>query len=475
MPAMTHPLIIAGEERAGGSGRYQVRNPWDDREVGTVELADAKTVEQAVLAAQEGFRLSRKLSAYERADALEAVADGLQSERESLAQLITAETGKPIQFSRIEVDRAVFTFEVAAEEAKRIGGEVLPLDLASASAGRFGITRRFPLGIILCISPFNFPLNLVAHKVAPAMAAGNAFILKPAPQAPLTALRLGTIIAQSGYPRSAVNVLAATNEVASNLVADERIAMLSFTGSAQVGWHLKSISGRKKILLELGGNAGVIVDRDVPVAETARKNAFGAFVSAGQVCIKVQRIYIHEAIFEEYLREFVSAATEMKCGDPSDANTVVGPLIDDGAAKRMLEWISEAAAGGATVHCGGRREGKIIHPTVLTNAPGSCKAVTDEIFGPVATLHPFREFADAIAGVNGSRYGLQAGIFSNNFKHILASFNEIEVGAVVINDNPTYRIDHMPYGGMKQSGFGREGIRYAVEAMTEPKLMVIAP
>lgn len=472
---MVQPYYISGERaklRPKGTV-LEVRSPWDARLIGEAALADAHAADDAVSRCVLGRPKARALAAYERAGVLEAIAAGIREEREGFAQLITAETGKPIRFSRIETDRAVFTFETAAEEAKRIGGEVLPLDLAEASVGRMGIIRRFPIGIVLCIAPFNYPLNLVAHKVAPAIAAGNAFILKPAPQAPLTALKLAELIAATPYPREAWSVIPCENDVAEGLVSDDRIAMLSFTGSSKVGWHLKYIAGRKKVLLELGGNAGVIVDETADLDQAVQKNVLGSFGSSGQVCIKVQRIFVHRRRFEEYVGKFVSAARSLKCGDPSDPDTVVGPLIDDAAAARIEGWIAAAVASGGRALLSGSREGRVLTPTILTNVPRTCDIVAEEAFGPVATVHPFGTIDEAIAGINDSRYGLQAGIFTNDLQRALTAFSAIDTGAVVVNDNPTYRIDHMPYGGIKHSGFGREGVKYAIEAMTEPKLLVM--
>lgn len=476
MNASVERILLGGSRKSGPLGSvYEVRDPWSGGAVGRVESATAEDAGEAVVRAGRGFAETKALPAYARATILSQIASRIRERGDSFAELITRETGKPIQYSTVEVERAIFTFQTAAEEAKRIGGEVIPLDLAAASAGRFGLTRRFPLGIVLGITPFNYPLNLVAHKVAPAIAAGNAFILKPAPQAPLTSLLLGEVIAETAFPKEAFSILPASNEVAEQLVRDERIAMLSFTGSANVGWRLKTAAGRKKVLLELGGNAGVIVDAGVPLEETVKKNVLGSFVSSGQVCIKVQRIFVHEQIFDVYLRRFVELTKSLAVGDSHDPATVVGPLIDDSAADRVEAWIRNAVRGGAVLHCGGGRRGRVIEPAVLTGVGRSCEVYTEEVFGPVTTLHPFRDIDEAIAGVNDTRYGLQAGIFSNVLSHILAAFERLDVGAVVVNDNPSYRIDHMPYGGIKHSGFGREGIRYAVEAMTEPKLLVVHP
>lgn len=473
MATETVSFILAGERRNSSASISPVTNPWDDSVVGTVALATEADVDEAIERALKGFEKTRAVASYERAEILSFISSQIRQQKEEFARLITAEVGKPIQWSRVEVDRAVMTFQLAAEEAKRIGGESLPLDLNANTKNRFGIVRRFPLGVILCIAPFNFPLNLVAHKVAPAIAAGNAFILKPPPQAPLTSLKLGEIIVASGFPKEAFSVLPCSNQVAERLVTDKRINMLSFTGSPAVGWQLKTKAGKKKVLLELGGNAGVIIDKTAHVDEAVKKNVIGSFVYAGQVCIKVQRIYVHEAVYNDYREKFVQAVKAVKCGDPNDPDTLLGPLINDAAVERVSQWIAEAVQQGAKLLTGGGRKGRIIEPTVLEHVPRTANVFCNEVFGPVVILHPFRTIEEAVAGVNDSSFGLQAGIFSNDFQNILYAYHHIDVGAVIVNDNPTFRIDNMPYGGIKDSGFGREGLRYAIEAMTEPKLLVV--
>jgi glyceraldehyde-3-phosphate dehydrogenase (NADP+) len=473
MVAEVIPFIVGGEKRNSSADALAVTNPWDGSVVGTVALATADEVDEAVLRALKGFEKTRTLASFERAEILSFISDRIKQQREEFTRLITAEVGKPIQWSRVEVDRAVMTFQLAAEEAKRIGGETLSLDLNANTKNRFGIVRRFPLGVVLCIAPFNFPLNLVAHKVAPAIAAGNAFILKPPPQAPLTSLKLGEIIEASGFPMEAFSILPCTNQVAERLVTDERVKMLSFTGSPAVGWQLNAKAGKKKVLLELGGNAGVIIDKTANVEEAVKKNVIGSFVYAGQVCIKVQRIYVHESLYDEYREKFVWAAKAVKCGDPSNPETVMGPLIDDAAAERVSQWIAEAVTQGAQLLAGGERTARVIEPTVFEEVPRTASVFCKEVFGPVVTLHRFSTIQEAVAGVNDSNFGLQAGIFSNDFQNIVYAYNHLDVGAVIVNDNPTFRIDNMPYGGIKDSGFGREGLRYAIEAMTEPKLLVM--
>jgi acyl-CoA reductase-like NAD-dependent aldehyde dehydrogenase len=472
MSVLEESFYVGGEWRTGGEVT-SVKSPWDGTTVGNVANAGSTDARDAVEKALLGFQKTKTLSSHERAEILGNIAAKIKEQKEDFAALITAEVGKPMLFSRIEVDRAILTFQLASEETKRIEGDVLPLDLIGATKNRFGITRRFPIGVVLGITPFNFPLNLVAHKLAPAIASGNAFVLKPPPQAPLTSLRLATIVENSGYPKEAFSVLPCSNAVAENLVMDERIRMVSFTGSPQVGWSIKTKAGKKKVVLELGGNAGVIIDKTANIAEAAKKNAFGAFGFGGQTCIKVQRIYVHCDIYEAYTALLIKETKALKVGDPSDQDTVVGPLIDQTATERVLSWIRESESQGAKILVGGGKFKNAVQPTILTNVSRTHKVFCNEVFGPVVTLHSFSTIEEAVAGINDSTFGLQAGIFSNDFANILNSFNAIEVGAVIVNDNPTFRIDNMPYGGVKESGFGREGLKYAIESMTEPRLLAI--
>jgi glyceraldehyde-3-phosphate dehydrogenase (NADP+) len=465
--------FIVGAAKRKSPVKSDVVNPYSNEIVAQVYQAQKTDIEDAIQSAQTAFQQTKILPAYRRAEILETVATKLSLRTEELASLMTAESGKPITNSRAELDRAIFTFKYASEEAKRISGECIPLDLVSNSEKRFGTVRRFPIGPILAITPFNFPLNLVAHKVAPVIASGNSMVLKPAPQTPLLALILGEIILEAGAPEGMVNVFPCSNELAESMVCNDRFKMLTFTGSANVGWFLKSISGKKKVTLELGGNAGVIVDKSTDVENIVKRIALGAYGQAGQSCIKVQRIYIHNDIYDTFVRSFIEITKAIKFGDPTNPETIVGPLIDKSAADRVESWIKEALMDGAKLLTGGSRNGLIIEPTVLTNVHSRMKVFCQEIFGPVVTLHPFTTIEEAVAGINDSVYGLQAGIFSNDFKNIFYAYENLEVGGVIVNDFPTYRIDHMPYGGVKDSGLGREGIKYAIEEMTEPKLMVI--
>ncbi len=418
------PFFLGGEWRSSSApaSTLEVRNPFDNSVVGTAGQATEQDGRTAVERALAGFEKTRRLQSHERHGILTFIAARIDERKDEFAELLTAEVGKPIAAARAEVGRSVLTYQLAAEEARRISGEVVPLDLNVPGENRYGIVRRFPLGIVLAVTPFNFPLNLVAHKVAPAIASGNAFILKPTSSAPITSLKLAEIIEASGYPAEAFSVLPCPSRVAETLVRDQRIKMLSFTGSPAVGWSLKAIAGKKKVLLELGGNAGVIVDRSANLEEAVRKNLSGSFVYSGQVCIKVQRIYVHADIFEEYTARFIDSAKLLKTGDPRDPATVVGPVISDEAASRILECIDEARAQGAKVLCGGGHLGRVIEPTVLTNVSRTSKAFCTEIFGPVVTLHKFSSIAEAVAGVNDSVFGLQAGIFSNEYRNILYAY-----------------------------------------------------
>src|SRR6201987_818275 len=450
-----------------------VHSPYDRSVVGEVHLGSAAHAEAAVRAAQRAFETTKKSPSYERKGILNAISEGIRARHEDFSQVILFKAGKPIKTARVEVDRAIFTFAVAAEEATRIGGEWLPLDLQSSVASRAGIVGRFPVGAILAITPFNFPLNLVAHKVAPAIAAGCTIILKPAPQTPLSSLLLAEVVASAGLTAGAFNVFPLAKDVAEKLVSDDRLKMLTFTGSAKVGWALKQKAGKKKVTLELGGNAGVIVHSDVDVAYAAERCVAGGFSYSGQTCISVQRIYVQRTVYDNFLSTLVAGVKKLRMGNPADDSTDVGPLINEGAARRIEEWICEAAAGGAKIETGGKREGSMVEPTVLTHTRPEMKVSCEEGFGPVVLVEPYDKFADAIRQVNDSPNGLQAGVFTRDFKLLFTAFDELEVGGVISGDTSSFRIDHMPYGGVKDSGLGREGLRYAIEEMTEPRLLVL--
>ena len=465
-------FLINGEWRCSERKRT-LFNPFNKKTVGEVYLASSEDIDAAIQAAADAFRLTRRLPAYKRSEILLFIARGIEANREEFSALITAETGKPISFSRAEVERSVLTFTVASEETKRIEGGVLPLDLAAHSENRLGVVRRFPLGPVGAITPFNFPLNLVAHKVAPAIASGCTIVLKPSSSAPLTALFLAEVIHRSQLPQGAFNIVPCRADEAAQLIIDERIKLISFTGSPPVGWAIKSKAGKKRVVLELGGNAGVIVDRDADFDFALKRIVQGSYGNAGQSCIAVQRIYVHRDLYEAFTHRFVELTKAVVVGDPENDETVVGPMIDEDAAGKVEGWIKEAVDSGARILCGGKRDGPVLEPTILVDVNPRMKVSCQEVFAPVVTLSSFESFPEAVSLVNDSDYGLQAGVFSNNFSNIFYAYQELDVGGVIINDFPTYRIDHMPYGGVKDSGFGREGIKYAIEEMTELKLMAI--
>jgi glyceraldehyde-3-phosphate dehydrogenase (NADP+) len=455
------------------SEKWEVVNPYNNQPVGTTYLASPEDVEEAISAAVAAFKESRKLPAFQRGEMLHRISEGIKGRKEEIARMITLESGKPITDARGEVNRAVNTFQLASEEAKRIEGEVIPLDLMPGSEGRVGITRRLPIGPIVGISPFNFPLNLVAHKIAPALASGNTIILKPAPKTPLTALLLAEIISAAGVPDGSVNILLCSNELAEKMVLDPRIKMLSFTGSGPVGWALKQKANKKRVILELGGNAGVIIHSDADLDYAARRCALGGFSYAGQVCISVQRIYIQEKIYTPFLNRFLPLVESLKIGDPLDEQTGMGSMIDLKAAERVEGWIQEAVSQGAKVLTGGSRSGTLLEPTVLEKTTPQMQVNCQEVFAPVVTVTPYADLDQAISKLNDSPYGLQAGLFARDVKEIFHAFDEVDVGGLIVNDVPIYRIDHMPYGGIKESGVGREGIRYAIEEMTDLKFMAL--
>ena len=451
----------------------ELRAPYDRSVIAHVCQGTRKHAEAAIDAAVRAFEVTRKLPAYERQRVLREVAEGITQQREEFARTIAREAGKPIKIARVEVDRAAFTFQVAAEESTRIYGEYLPLDWQEFTKGRFGIVRRFPLGPVSAITPFNFPLNLVAHKVAPAIAAGCTMVLKPAPQTPLSALMLAELVQEAGWPEGALNVLPLSNEDAEVLITDERLKLISFTGSAAVGWHIKSRAGKKKVVLELGGNAAVIVHSDAELAYAAERCAAGGFSYAGQTCISVQRILVQRSVIQHFTEMLVEKVQKLKAGDPLDSTVDVGPLIRESDAVRSEQWIQEAVSGGAKVLTGGHRKGSLVEPTVLTETKPEMRVNCQEVFAPVVTVEPYDDFDEALRRANDTPYGLQAGVFTRDTTRLFHAFEELEVGGVMAGDVPSFRIDNMPYGGIKESGLGREGLRYAIEDMTEPRLLVM--
>ncbi len=471
-PVSTQAFLVDGKWIEEGD-TVEVRAPYDGSVIAQVFQARREHAEAAIAAAVKAFGTTRRLPAFERQRVLRRVAGNISERKQEFARTLAQEAGKPIKAARTEVERTIFTFNVAAEESTRIHGEYLPLDWQEFTAGRWGIVRRFPLGPIAGITPFNFPLNLVAHKVAPAIASGCTMVLKPAPQTPLSALLLAEAVQQAGWPDGALNVLPLSNEDAGLLVTDERIKLISFTGSAAVGWQIKKNAGKKKVVLELGGNAGVIVHSDADLAYAADRCVAGGFAYAGQTCISVQRILVERSVCGRFTDLLVAGVKHLKTGDPLEDSTDLGPLIRESDAVRASDWVQEAVRGGARLLYGGQRKGSVLEPTVLTGTRPEMKVNCQEIFAPVVTVEPYDDFNDAVRQINNSPYGLQAGIFTRDAKLLFNAYEDLEVGGLIAGDVPSFRIDHMPYGGIKDSGLGREGLRYAIEEMTEPKLLVM--
>lgn len=467
--------LINGSWSFEGDGTFNtVVDKYHGTELARIPNATDAQMEEAIAAAYASRDVLRKMSAGERSAKLEALASLIAKQEEEIAMLMVKEAGKPIGAARIEVARSITTVRTAAAEALRFAGEMTPMDFG-AGAGKAAFTKRFPIGVIAAITPFNFPLNLVLHKVAPAMAVGCPVVVKPSPQSPLCALVLGQFMTAIGWPKEAFHVLTCGVPVAEKLVKDERVAMLSFTGSDKVGWHLKSICGKKKLALELGGNAAVIIDEGVDLTTAAKTVAIGANVYAGQTCISTQRIYVTKSAFEQFRDLLVKEYEQLKAGDPSDANVTIGPIIDKGHYERISGWVEEATKAGATILAGGKPVdlGRNVYaPTLLTNTQHSMRVNCAEVFGPVAIVEQVADFGEAISQVNNSTYGLQAGVFTNSIANMKRAHDELEVGGVILNNVPGFRIDSMPYGGIKDSGLGREGVKYAMEEMSEPRLIV---
>ncbi len=469
-----HKIFLAGRW-VDSPDLLEIANPArPDEPAGLTYAATPEQYEEAAVAAVAAFEVTRRLPAYERAATLRNISAGIRTRREELGRLIALEAGKPIRDALVEVDRATLTFRLGAEEAERIGGEVMPLDLMASSRGRVGITRRYPAGPVAAISPFNFPLNLAAHKLAPAIAAGCSIVLKPPSKDPLTMLTVAEIVEEAGAPAGSVSVLPMSRQLGDRLVADERFKVLTFTGSPAVGWAMKARAGRKRVVLELGGNAGAIVDRTANLDWAVKRIAVGAFSYAGQVCISVQRVFVHDDVYDAFVGKLAAAASALRLGDPMEPETDLGPMVDEKAARRTQAWVDEAVAMGGRVLLGGKADGSYFAPTILADTPLSAKVCSQEAFAPLIVLFRFSDFADAVRQVNDSLYGLQAGVFTNDLANAFAAFDGLEVGGVILNDVPTYRIDHMPYGGVKDSGLGREGLRYAIEDMTEIRILVVA-
>jgi len=477
----------------------KVLSPFDGSVVGEMPIASEQEVEQAIVRAQKAFDVVRKLPRFVRADILLRTAEIIQERRDEFVRTIVAEAGKPLYDARGEVSRGIFNLKNAAAEARRFGGEEIPLDVDAAvfeyqttdtdgaavaldkldgealarMRRRVGISRRYPIGPILAIAPFNFPLNLVLHKVAPAIAVGNSVVLKPAPQTPLTALLLQKALRDAGLPEGALEVVHCPIPLAEKMVRDERFAMLTFTGSAKVGWHIKEIAGRKKVALELGGNGAVIVTEDADLDYAAARCVRGGVVYGGQYCIGVQRILVHKSVAAAFTEKLLDRVRKCKVGNPAQEGIDVGPVIDQGSARRIQSWVDEAVAGGAQVLTGGTSQNAVVQPTVLTGTRAGMKIEDEEVFGPVLTLNTFDTFEEAVKRAGDSRYGLQGGIFTNDLRRAFQAIEDWDVGGLMINDVPIYRIDNMPFGGWKDSGFGREGTRYTMEEMTDIKFLVV--
>jgi glyceraldehyde-3-phosphate dehydrogenase (NADP+) len=463
-------ILIAGEWIKTGDA-IEVRSPYDDTLVGIVHRAGPEHVERAIAASVRAFEETRHLPSWKRAEVLEKISAGIIARREELARTIALEAGKPIRTARIEVDRAAFTFKIAAEESKRIYGEIVPLDWIPGTEGRTAYIQRVPRGPVAGITPFNFPINLVAHKVAPALAAGDPIIVRPATQTPISSVKLAEIVLEAGWPAEGIAVIPCSTKDAAPLVEDPRIKVLTFTGSPAVGWDLRKRAGQKMVTLELGGNAGVIVHEDADTAHAATRVAWGGFSYAGQSCISVQRVYAHGGIYEEFVDQLIPKVQGLVVGNPLDEATDIGPVIDRGASDRIEEWLKEAVQAGAHVLTGGQHDGNVWQPTVLSAIREDMKVSCQEVFGPLVGLYRYDDVLQAIHEVDNGDFGLQAGLFTNDWNIVQTAFDHIQVGGLMVNDVSTFRIDHMPYGGVKMSGMGREGLRYAIEEMTEMKLL----
>ena len=472
------PLLLAGRHEQGNAAPIEVVYPYTGEVFARVAAADRADVERAIAAAEDAFRAYRDVPAYRRSALLHAVSQLVAERREELAREITYETGKAIWEARLECDRAVNTFRIAGEEAVRIDGEVVPLDGVPAGEGRLGEVRRFPIGPVAAITPFNSPFNLVAHKVAPALAAGNTIVVKPASATPISGLNIGALVVEAtrevgGVPAGLISVLPCAPEDAEPLVTDARVRGLSFTGSSPVGWALRARAGQKKVSLELGGNGAVIVHHDADVAFAAERVAFGGYLLAGQVCSSVQRVYVHEDVADSFTEALLERVREIRIGDPLDEETTMGPMLTEEAAARAASWLEEAAAAGAQILAGGERNGALFQPTVVTGTQPEMRVTCEEVFAPVVVLERYRELDEALTAANSTEYGLQAGIFSRDMRVVYRAYRELEVGGVIVNDVNIWRVDSMPYGGVKASGYGREGLRYAIREQTEPKLLVL--
>lgn len=467
--------VLIGDEWTGDDlPGIDVLNPFDDTLIGVVPEANAALVERAILAAQQGFTVNAATPAWKRAEILERTAAYILRDKEEIAGIIAKEAGKSWKFALAEAERSAETFRFAALEARNEHGSIIPMDASPVSAGRFGYYLRVPIGIIGAITPFNFPLNLVAHKVAPAIAAGNALVVKPATKTPLSLLKLAELLEEAGLPPGVLNVVIGSGRVVGDrLVKDERLAMITFTGSPAVGQGIKAQAGMKRVTLELGSNSPTIIDADADLEKAVPRCVVGSFANSGQVCISVQRIFVHRQRYDEFVAKMVAATRALRVGDPMDRSCDIGPMISTVELERSLEWLEEAKGLGAVVETGGRRIGNCLEPTILSGVTPQMQVMCSEVFAPIVSIVPFDTFDEALDMADASIYGLQAGIYTNDINKAFAAVKRLDVGGVIINDVPTFRVDHMPYGGNKLSGLGREGIRYAMEEMTNIKLVCI--
>ncbi len=473
MSELTKPILIDGKWRVTGK-TFEVKSPFSGEILAETFYANETEIEEAIVSAVSASAKMRELSRFELVSGLSKIAEGIAARKEEFARTIALEAAKPWSAARTEVERAISTFEIASGEARSFVGDVVPVDVSAAGRGKFAWTERIPRGVIFGITPFNFPINLVAHKVAPALASKNAIIIKPSPRTPLTSLLLGEVFLESGLPSNSLQIVNIENERIEKVLRDERIAMFSFTGSALVGWEIKAKANKKQVALELGGNAPVIIDETCDWRKTVEKSVAAAFAYAGQVCISAQRFYLHHSIFDEWTSEFVQKAQNLKRGNPLDETTQLSVMIDEAAAKRAESWINEATENGAKLLCGGKRDGAFLEATVLTATSNEMRVVSEEVFAPVAVVEKFATFEEALNLANETKYGLQCGVFTNDLARMQLAGKTLDFGGILINDVPTFRVDNMPYGGVKDSGFGREGVRYAMEEMCETRLIVVS-
>lgn len=464
--------IYCGGKFVETANVLEVINPYSGEIFATTFLAGAAELEIAIIAAQAAKHKMKELPSWKKFEILRQISDAITAHRDELALVLCKESGKPIRYALGEIDRAAQTFLVAAEESKRSPKEYMSLDWTKSGEGKEGVVNYFPVGIVAGIAPFNFPLNLAVHKIAPAIAAGCPIILKPASSTPLSTLELAKIIDKTDLPKGAVSILPMKRKDGNQLVTDERFALLSFTGSPEIGWEMKKNSGKKKVVLELGGNAGVIVTKSANLEEALKKCLVGGFAYSGQICIHAQRIFVHHKLFEKFSQLFCEGASKLKPGNPADGTTEISQMIDEANAKRVEAWVNEAVEAGAKILLGGKRDGAFYPATVLTETNRTMKVNCEEVFGPVVVIEPYEHFENAIAHINDTKFGLQAGIFTNDISEMDKAFKEIEAGGVILNDVPTFRVDHMPYGGIKDSGLGREGVKYAMMDMMEARILV---